>query len=338
MSNDLPTTMRALEIREGALVLSQLPLPIAGAGEILIRVAYAGVNRADLMQMEGNYAPPEGASPLPGLEVSGWIAAIGDNVNGFTVGQEVCALLSGGGYAEYVTTPASLALPLPEGIDLKTAASIPEAAATSIMALIREGRLKRGERVLIHGGSSGVGLIIGQIARSYDAEVFATVGSAQKAEFVAALGVMPLNYRTRPFHEQVMAATRNEGVDLIIDTLGGPQLANHLRCLRRGGRIVTLAMLEGSEIPAGTKMTRLMMNHVQWSGATLRSRSYAEKAEYMRIVFSHVWPKLVWPDPLTGGIKPIIDGVFALADAQKALNRMQERLHMGKILLEVTPK
>ena len=338
MSQTLPSHMRALEISNGALALAQLPLPALGAGEVLIRVAYAGVNRADVMQLEGNYAPPEGASPLPGLEVSGWVAAMGDNVNGFTLGQEVCALLSGGGYAEYVVTPASLALPLPEGITLREAASLPEAAATSIMALVREGRLKRGERVLIHGGSSGVGLLMGQIARSYDAEIFATVGSAEKASFIAALGMTPLHYRERPFHEQLLAATNNQGVDLIIDTLGGPQLANHLRCLRRGGRMVSLAMLEGSEIPAGTKMTRLMMHHVQWSGATLRSRSYAEKAEYMRIVFSHVWPKLVWPDPSTGGIKPIIDTVFALADAQKALNRMQERLHMGKILLEVTPE
>lgn len=329
--------MRALEIRDRALKAVQLPLPAHGSGEILIRVAYAGVNRADIMQMEGNYAPPEGASPLPGLEVSGYVAAIGEGVNGFTLGQEVCALLSGGGYAEYVVTPASLALQLPEGIDLKTAASIPEAAATSIMALVRDGRLKRGERVLIHGGSSGVGLIMGQIVRSYDAEVFATVGSAEKAAFVKALGINPLNYRERPFHEQLLAVTKNEGVDLIIDTLGGPQLANHLRCLRRGGRMVTLAMLEGSEIPAGTKMTRLMMNHLQWTGATLRSRSHAEKAEYMRVVFSHVWPKLVWPTPANGGIQPVIDSVFPLKDAQKAFKRMQERLHMGKILLEVAP-
>ncbi len=329
--------MRALEIREGKLKPVQLPLPSLGAGELLIRVAYAGVNRADIMQIEGNYAPPEGASPLPGLEVSGYVADIGEGVVGFTLGDEVCALLSGGGYAEYVVTPASLVLPLPTGTDLKTAASLPEAAATSIMALIREGRLKRGERVLIHGGSSGVGLLMGQIARSYEAEIFATVGSTEKAAFVKALGVTPLNYREQPFHEQVLAATKDEGVDLIIDTLGGPQLANHLRCLRRGGRMVTLAMLEGSEIPAGTKMTRLLMNHVQWSGATLRSRSQAEKAEYMRIVFSHVWPKLVWPEPSAGGIKPVIDSVFPLKDAQKALTRMQERLHMGKILLEVAP-
>lgn len=329
--------MRAIEIHDRKLKVAKLPLPAVGASEILIRVAYAGVNRADLMQMEGNYAPPEGASPLPGLEVSGWVAAIGEGVTQFEIGQEVCALLSGGGYAEYVTTPASLALPLPEGVDLKTAASIPEAAATSIMALVRDGRLKRGERVLIHGGSSGVGVIMGQIARSYDAEIFATVGSSEKAAFIETLGITPLNYRTQPFHEQLLAATNNEGVDLIIDILGGPQLANHLRCLRRGGRMVTLAMLEGSEIPAGTKMTRLMMNHLQWTGATLRSRSHAEKAEYMRVVFSHVWPKLVWPTPANGGIKLTIDSVFPLKDAQKAFKRMQERLHMGKILLEVAP-
>jgi NADPH2:quinone reductase len=336
MTQPLPTTMRALEIRKRALVLTELPVPVAGAGELLIRVAYAGVNRADVMQMEGNYAPPEGASPLPGLEVSGWVAAMGDGVTGFSLGQEVCALLSGGGYAEYVVTPASLALPLPAGIDLKTAAALPEAAATSIMALVREGRLKRGDRVLLHGGASGVGLLMGQIARTYGADVFATVGSAEKASLVQSLGIAPLLYHAQPFQEQLLEVTDNEGVDLIIDTLGGPQLANHLRCLRRGGRMVTLAMLEGSEIPTGTKMTRLMMNHLQWSGATLRSRSAAEKAEYMRIVLIHLWPKLEWPEATAGAIKPIIDSVFPLIEAEKALNRMQERLHMGKILLEVT--
>lgn len=328
----LPTTMRALEIRDKRLASTQLPLPVPATDEILIRVAYAGTNRADLMQMEGNYAPPPGASPLPGLEVSGYVAALGAKVFGFEVGQPVCALLSGGGYAEYVVAPASQVLPLPAGIDLKTAACLPEAAATSIMALVDEGRLKAGERVLIHGGSSGVGLLMTQIARSYGAEVYATVGSAEKAALLASVGITPLNYREKPVLEQLMALTQQEGIDLIIDTLGGPQLETHLRILRRGGRIVTLAMLEGSAIPAGVKMTRLMMNHLHWCGATLRSRTSAEKAAYMRSVATDIWPKLA-----DGSIKPRIDSVFGLLEAEKALTRMQERLHMGKILLEVAP-
>ncbi len=323
---NLPTTMQAMEIREGALVPVMLPLPVPAHGELLIQVAYAGLNRADIMQMDGQYDPPEGASPLPGLEVSGLIAA------GPRAGEEVCALLSGGGYAEYVAVPAGQVLPLPSGVGLKEAASLPEAAATSMMALVLEGGLKSGESVLIHGGSSGVGLLMIQIAKSLGAQVFTTVGSAEKAAFVTGLGAIALNYREAPFAEQLLAKTDKKGVDLIIDTLGGPQLPTHLRLLKRGGRIVSLAMLEGSEIPAGTKMTRLIMNHLAWRGATLRSRTAAEKAEIMARAANLVWPHLT-----DGSIKPVIDSVFPLTEAKKALNRMQERLHMGKILLEVAP-
>lgn len=322
--------MHAMTIEAGTLVPAELPLPILAAGALLIRVAYVGVNRADIMQLEGNYAPPEGASPLLGLEVSGWVAALGNGADGFAVGDEVCALLSGGGYAQYVAVPSNHVLPLPQGIDLKTAASLPEAAATSMMALVVEGSLKAGERVLIHGGASGVGVLMTQIAKCLGAEVFATVGGQQKAEFIRQLGITPMDHHVAPFGEQLMALTHNEGVDLIIDTLGGPQLPNHLRLLRRGGRLVSLAMLEGSEIPAGTKMARLVMNHLIWRGATLRSRSMAEKAALMDLVRTHVWPALE-----NGAIKPHIDRCFALNEAKKALNRMQERLHMGKILLEV---
>jgi putative PIG3 family NAD(P)H quinone oxidoreductase len=331
MSN--PATMQALTIDGNRLRATTLPVPSIAPDEVLIRVAYVGVNRADAMQLAGTYAPPQGASPLLGLEVSGWVAALGAKVQGFAVGQEVCALLSGGGYAAYVAAPATQILPLPHGTDLRTAAALPEAAATSIMALIAEGALKAGERVLLHGGTSGVGLLMGQIAMRYGATVFATVGSAEKAEFVKQRGMHPLRYRERPFHEALMEATANEGVDLVIDTLGAPQLANHLRVLRKGGRMVTLAMLEGSTIAADTKMTRLMMNHLRWSGATLRSRSAAEKADYMRIVAERVWPAVA-----DGTITPVVDSVFPLAEAEKALARMQERLHMGKILLEVTPE
>lgn len=333
MTYILPILMNAMAIAGGAITRTNLPIPKLAAGEVLIRVAYAGVNRADIMQIEGNYAPPAGASPLLGLEVSGWVAALGEGAHGFTVGEPVCALLSGGGYAEYVNVPASHVLPLPKGIDLKTAASLPEAAATSMMALVQEGGLKAGERVLIHGGASGVGVLMTQIAKSLGAGVFATVGGAHKAEFIRQFGITPIDHTLAPFAEQVMALTHDEGVDVIIDTLGGPQLPNHLRCLRRGGRLVSLAMLEGAEIPAATKMTRLLMNHLFWRGATLRSRSAGEKAALMALARSYVWPPLA-----NGAIKPHIDSCFALNDAKKALNRMQERLHMGKILLEVSPE
>ncbi len=326
----LPTTMQALAIEAGELVLATLPTPTPAAGELLIRVAYVGVNRADVMQLAGQYAPPAGASPLLGLEVSGVVVAVGQGATGFAVGDAVCALLSGGGYAEFVSAPCGQVLKLPMGINLKTAASLPEAAATSMMALVSEGNLKAGERVLIHGGTSGVGILMTQIAKHLGAEVFATVGGAQKAGFLNELGITPIDHQAGPFAAQLMALTKNEGVDLIIDTLGGPQLPTHVGLLRRGGRLISLAMLEGSEIPAGTKMTRLVMNHLTWRGATLRSRSTIEKAALMALVREQVWPGIE-----NGAIKPQIDGCFALNDAKKALNRMQERLHMGKILLEV---
>ena len=321
--------MNAIAIENGALRAAQVPVPTPAQGEILIRVAYVGTNRADIMQVEGNYAPPEGASPLPGLEVSGWVVADG---YGFTAGTPVCALLSGGGYAEYVAVPAAQVLPLPTGIDLKHAACLPEAAATSIMALADAGRLSAGERVLIHGGTSGLGLLMTQIARSFGAEVFATVGSPEKAAFLESLGVRPINHRTAPFADSLMAMTGNTGVDLIVDTLGGPMVETHFRLLRRGGRLVTLAMLEGSTLPP-MKATRLLMNHLHWSGATLRSRSGAQKAAIMQQVAARIWPHVA-----SGAIQPRIDSVFPLASAEKALARMQERLHMGKILLEVTAK
>lgn len=330
MTSILPTTMQALAIEAGELVLATLPTPTPAPGELLIRVAYVGVNRADIMQIEGHYAPPEGASPLLGLEVSGVVRAVGQGATGFAVGEAVCALLSGGGYAQFVSAPCGQVLKLPAGMDLKTAASLPEAAATSMMALVSEGNIKAGEHVLIHGGASGVGILMTQIAKHLGAEVFATVGGAQKAAFLHELGITAINHQAGPFAPQLMALTKNEGVDLIIDTLGGPQLTTHLGLLRRGGRLISLAMLEGSEIPAGTKMPRLVMNHLTWRGATLRSRSNIEKAALMALVGAQVWPGIE-----NGVIKPQIDGCFALNDAKKALNRMQERLHMGKILLEV---
>ncbi|MES2984617.1 MAG: NAD(P)H-quinone oxidoreductase [Pseudomonadota bacterium] len=329
---DATRTMRAMAIVEGALQPIQLPRPVAKPGEIIIKTAYIGVNRADLLQIAGQYAPPEGASPLPGLEIAGIVAQNDADNLLFTPGMPVCALLSGGGYAEYVAVPAAHVLPLPAGITLQQAASLPEAAATAYMALALEANLQPGERVLVHGGASGLGILMTQIARAWGAEVFATVGTAEKAAQLARLGIHAINHRTAPFAAQLMAATGDAGVDVIIDTLGGPQVETHLRLLRHGGRLVTLAALEGTAV-APFKMTRLLMNHLRWSGATLRSRTGLEKAAIMAGVQARIWPHLA-----TGAILPVVDSVFPLAQAQKALERMQERLHMGKILLEVAPE
>lgn len=325
---NLAATMHAMAIANGALEPTTLPAPTPKNDEILVKTAYIGINRADLMQIEGKYDQPNGASPLPGLEISGFVAKIGPNTTDLALNTPMCALIEGGGYAEYVTVPATQALPLPAGIDLQAAATLPEAAATSIMALHQVGRLQRGERVLIHGGASGLGILMTQIAKHcFGAEVLSTVGNDEKAALLQKLGIVVLNHRAAPFAQAM------EPVDLIIDTLGGPQLETHLRLLKPGGRLVTLAMLEGSAVPDGFKITRLLMNHLTWSGTTLRSRSAAEKAEIMRLVAQHVWPKLA-----DGSIQPVIDSIFPLADAKKAHVRMQERLHMGKILLEVAPK
>lgn len=329
--------MQAIEIlkgpeKAGQLSLTTLPTPRLMADEVLIQVRYIGINRADILQRDGMYPPPAGASPLPGLEVSGVIAAMGEDAGTFRLGDEVCALLAGGGYAEYVAVPVGQVLALPKGISLKDAAALPEAAATSVMALCVEAQLQPGERVLIHGGTSGLGLVMVQIAKALGAEVFTTVGSDEKVQFLQGLGITGLNHRAAPFAQQVMERTRNEGVDVIIDTLGGPQVGTHFALLRRGGRMVSLAMMEGVTAEP-FKMARVLTHHLRWSGATLRSRSAAEKAEIMRLV-----QQMVWPQVESGQVRPVIDRVFAFAEAEKALSRMQERLHLGKILLEVPQK
>lgn len=329
--------MRAVEIARGelgagTLYATTLPTPVPGPGEVLLHVAYAGVNRADLLQVEGSYLPPDGASLLPGLEVSGHIAALGSGVRGWTPGEEVCALLSGGGYAEFVTVPAEQLLVLPPQISLKESATLPEAAATAYMALIQEAQLKKGERVLVHGGSSGVGLMLVQVARTLGAEVFATAGGPQKCKFVAGLGAKAIDHHAAPFDVQIMQATKNQGVDVIIDILGGPKLATHFKLLRSGGRMVSLAMLEGN-MAESVKISGLLMKHLRWSGTTLRNRTPEQKAEIIEGV-----RKAIWPHVATGAIRPCIDSIFPLEEAEKAHLRMQERLHCGKILLEVAPK
>lgn len=325
----LPSQMRAMEITEGTLRPVFFPLPMPKADEVLIRVHYTGLNRADMMQRDGHYPPPEDASPLPGLEVSGTIAALGNGVLGWDVGEEVCALLNGGGYAEYVAVPAAQVLPIPHVLTLQEAVTLPEAAATAIMALRHEANLQAGERVLIHGGSSGVGLILGQTARAWGGEVYATAAGARKSTFIETLDLHAIDHITTNYGAKVLELTDNEGVDVIIDILGGPELATHLKLLRRGGRMVCLAMLEGSVVEQA-KIGGILMKNLRISGATLRTRNALQKAAIMQDVHDHLWPHLA-----NGRIRPVIDSIFPLEEAEKAMQRMQERLHCGKILLEV---
>lgn len=329
--------MRAMDIarsgtERGVLYAHRIPAPQPAQGEVQLKVAYAGTNRADLLQIEGSYHPPEGAPTIPGLEVSGTIAAIGAGVVGWSVGERVCALLSGGGYGEYVTVPSTQLLSVPGRLTLKEAASLPEAAATAYMALANEARLKPYERVLVHGGASGTGLMLAQVARAWGGEVYATGGGTTKTEFIKRLGVTAIDYAAHDFGEQLMKLTKNEGVDVIIDILGGPQLQKHMKLLRPRGRLVCLALMEGNSTDQ-LKLGGLLMKQLTLRGATLRNRSVAEKEDIVSGVHKHIWPHLT-----TGVIKPYIDSVFPLEEAEKALLRMQERLHCGKILLEVAPE
>lgn len=324
--------MQAMEIQGGALRQVTLPDPTPQPGEVLIRVAYAGVNRADALQVAGKYPAPQGASPLPGLEVSGTIAALGRDVTGWMVGDAVIALLAGGGYAEMATAPASQLLAVPSSMGLRAAASLPEALATTAMALVEEAHLKAGERVLLHGGASGVGPVMAQAARLLGATVFATVGSQEKANLLQSLGITPIEHRIKPFADQVMEATGGQGVDVIIDILGGPQFSTHLMLLRPGGRLVSLAMLEGPVVESG-KISPILLKGLRVSGAMLRQRTPAQKAHLFEIIIEKLWPHVA-----SGALKPFIDQVFPLSKAEKALARMQERLHLGKILLEVPGK
>lgn len=325
-------SMQAMKIADGQLQATALAVPHPQPHEILIQVRYIGVNRADLLQVEGSYAPPEGASPLPGLEVSGTIAALGSEVVGWTLGEEVCALLSGGGYAEYAAVPATQVLPLPHRLSLMQAASLPEATATAFIALGLEAQLKTGDRVLVHGAASGVGIIMAQVARAWGATVYGTVGGPEKAKFVKQYGVRPIDTTQGPFLDQILKDTRNEGVDVIIDILGGPQLATHFKLLRKGGRMVSLAFMEGN-LAESVKLGSLLMKGLTWSGTTLRNKSAEEKAAIIDGVRHRIWPHLA-----TGAIVPALDRNFPLQDAALAHQRMQERLHCGKILLEVAPE
>ncbi len=324
--------MRAVAIEQGKLVPIMREIGGPAHGEVQIKIAYTGINRADLLQVEGNYKPPEGASDLPGLEVSGTIIAIGTGVVGWSMGEEVCALLSGGGYAEYANAPATQLLSLPSSVDLKAAASLPEGCATAYMALAQLGHMKSHERVLVHGGASGTGILIAQVAGAFGAEVFATAGGEEKCTALREYGIRAINHQIGNFAEQLMKATQNEGVDVIIDILGAPQLATHFKLLRTGGRLVSLAFMEGN-VAESLKVSAILMKHLTWSGATLRGKSLLEKANIVKGVKEHIWPHLA-----TDTIRPVVDEVFPLELAEKAHQRMQERLHIGKILLEVAPQ
>lgn len=305
------------------------PVPRPGEGEVLVRVAAAGVNRPDVMQRQGRYPPPPGASDLPGLEIAGEVAALGPKVSGLSVGDKVTALLSGGGYAAYAVAAAPLCLPVPDGISMVEAAAIPETFFTVWTNLFDRGRCKAGDTVLIHGGTSGIGTTAIQLAAACGARVFATAGSDDKARACERLGaVRGINYRTQDFVEVMRAETGGNGVDVTLDMVAGGYVARNLDVAALEGRIVMISLIGGSraEINMGTILTK----RLTLTGSTLRSRTVAQKAEVADAVKKNIWPLLA-----AGRVRPIIHATFPLAEAAEAHRLMESSNHIGKIVLTV---
>ncbi|MGR3802106.1 NAD(P)H-quinone oxidoreductase [Marinibacterium profundimaris] len=323
-------TMRAVEISAPGgpevLQLTDRPVPRPGHGQVVIKVAYAGVNRPDALQRAGSYNPPPGASDLPGLEASGEVVALGDGVTEVAIGDQVCALLPGGGYAEYVATPAAHCLPVPEGLGLKEAACLPETFFTVWSNVFSRGGLRAGERFLVHGGSSGIGTTAIQLARIFGARVFATAGSAEKCKACMALGAeRAINYRDEDFVEVLRA---EGGADLILDMVGGDYLPRNVKALADEGRLVQIAFLQGPKVELN--FAQVMMRRLTITGSTLRPQSDLAKARIAEDLRAHVWPLLD-----SGRIAPVMDSEFPFAEAAKAHERMEGSGHIGKIVLNV---
>lgn len=322
--------MRAVEISApggpDVLKVVDRPRPAPAHGHVVIRVAWAGVNRPDALQRAGLYNPPPTASDLPGLEASGTIAAIGTGVSGWSVGDPVCALLPGGGYAEYVATPAAHCLPVPDGMDLKRAACLPETYFTVWSNVFTRGGLQGGERFLIHGGSSGIGTTAIQLAHHFGARVFVTAGSEEKCAACKDLGAeVAINYKNEDFVDVVK---EQGGANLILDMVGGPYIQRNLSALADDGRLVQIAFLQGPK--AELNLVQLMTRRLTVTGSTLRPQSDLAKARIARDLREAVWPLLA-----AGRIGPVMDSEFPLDQAAQAHARMESSDHIGKIVLEV---
>ena len=327
----IPARMTVIEVRaigpSSNLVSGERPVPSPDADEVLVKVAAAGVNRADAMQRVGDYPPPPGASDLLGLEISGEVVDLGSNVSDWTIGDKVCALVSGGGYAQYCTVPALLCLPIPEGIDLVDAAALPEACFTVWANIIERGQLDSGESILVHGGSSGIGTTAIQLARLAGARVFATAGSSAKCVACKRLGAeVAINYRVDDFAAVVKRATDGRGVDLILDIVGGTYLQRNVESLAAEGRLVLIGLMGGAtgQINLATLMSRRRLV----TGSTLRSRSVARKGVIAAAVRDEIWPHLV-----AKSFAPVVHERFPLAAAGDAHAVMEASTHIGKLLL-----
>ena len=309
--------------------LAEGPVPTPQPGEVLIDVHYAGVNRPDVLQRSGSYPPPPGASPFIGLEVAGHVCAVAPDVTRWKVGDAVCALTAGGGYAEFCVAPAGHCLPVPKGLSLLEAASLPENFFTVWSNVFDRGRLQAGESFLVHGGSSGIGLTAIQLAKAFGATVYTTVGNAEKVAFCEKIGAdVVLNYREQDFAAEIWTRTAKKGVNLILDMVGGPYIARNLKSLALEGRLVQIAFLQESKVDIDCMP--IMIKRLTFTGSTLRPRSVAEKTAIAQALQTRVWPLIE-----AGSIKPVVHQTFALGDAHRAHELMESSRHIGKIMLEV---
>ncbi|MGI9333757.1 MAG: NAD(P)H-quinone oxidoreductase [Gammaproteobacteria bacterium] len=334
----IPTSMTSIEISEPGgpevLVSGERPVPAPGPGEVLVRVEAAGINRPDVMQRRGMYPPPPGAPDTPGLEIAGEIVALGEGPGGLALGElalgeKVCALVSGGGYAEYCVAPAPLCLPVPKGYSAVQAAALPETFFTVWTNVFERGRLQAGEQFLVHGGSSGIGTTAIQLAKHFGATVYATAGSTEKCAACESLGAQSaINYREEDFVERIATLTGGRGVNLILDMVAGDYFARNLQCLDLEGRLVQIALQKGPNVEVS--LLPIMLKRLTVTGSTLRPRTVEQKAEIAAGLLEKVWPVLD-----RGDVKPIVHAEFPLRQASNAHALMDSSAHIGKIMLTV---
>ncbi|MFZ2171028.1 MAG: NAD(P)H-quinone oxidoreductase [Methylococcaceae bacterium] len=321
--------MRAIEIVAGALKPTERPIPQPSTNQVLIKVAAAGINRPDVIQRKGLYPAPPGASDIPGLEIAGTIVALGENIKHLKTGNTVCALVTGGGYAEYCLASAALCLPVPEGLSLIQAAALPETFFTVWSNLFDRARLLPNETLLVHGGTSGIGTTAIQLARVFDARVIVTAGSDAKCNACIELGAnAAINYKSQDFVEEIKQLTGHQGVNVILDIIGGDYFPRNLQCMDYDARLLQIAIQNGAK--AEINLLPVMLKRLTITGSTLRARDDAFKAEIAQKLHKNVWPLLA-----AGTIKPIIDSTFALGDAAKAHEFIESSQHIGKIILTV---
>ena len=333
MSIEIPPEMTFIRIdRPGppeVLVPARMAVPRPQSGEVLIKVAAAGVNRPDVLQRQGGYPPPPGASHVPGLEVAGEVVALGEGVERWRLGERVMALLASGGYAEYCTAPGPQILPVPERLSFTEAGAVPETFFTVWTNVFERGGLQPGQTLLVHGGSSGIGTTAIQLAHAFGARVLATAGSAEKCRACESLGAArAIDYRTEDFVAAAKEATDGRGVDLVLDMVGGDYVERNLAALAVEGRLVQIAWLKGAKVSAN--FTSLMLKRLTWTGSTLRARSIEQKGSIARALEARVWPLLA-----AGKVRPIMHATFPLAEAARAHALMESSAHTGKIVLTV---